>query len=56
MHSIDVLRWVHVQLIERAYIKVGVAVVDLGDRRAVVNLSRWSSYYIKVVPVVNYHK
>ena len=36
--------------IERTYIKVGVAVVDLGDRRAVVNLSRCSSYCIKVVP------
>ena len=42
--------------IERAYVKVGVAAVDVGDRRAVVNLSRCSSYCIRVVPVVNYHK
>ena len=41
-----------VTFIERAYIKVGVAAVDLGDRSAVVTLSRCSSYYIRVVPVV----
>ena len=37
--------------IEWIYIKVGVAAVDLGDRSC-SDLSRCSSYYIKVVPVV----
>ena len=39
-------------LLKRTYIKVGVAAVDLGDRRAVVTSVDVQATSIRVVPVV----